>query len=384
MNVILFSQFLSTTKGGGEYVFSIIAKMLADNGNKVWIITNKIKGEQYLQHENIKIIFVPPLLEYRGGHPPGFKENITYSIYAFVRGFSLIKKEKIDILHSNNFAPALTGTTLSFLTRIPHITTIHDVFSFCKDFWKEWGKQENISKLNVLLGPFFERMLIKLKYVAIHTVSEASRDDLVKFGLKKPIYVIHNAIIVDRIDKPKLNPLQFIYIGRLVFYKNLEVAIRAIKILKQSYPEIRLIIVGGGPHKKKLVQFVNNLSLEKNITFMGHVSNEEKKKLLSTSLAMVFPSTCEGFGLVTLEAFSFEKPVLVPNVRPLSDVVENNKTGYIVSALDEKEWADAMEKIIKEPERAHQMGIAGKETLEKKYSLRIMESKILSMYNDFA
>ena len=122
MNVILFSQFFSTTKGGGEYVFSIIAKMLADNGNKVWIITNKVKGEQYLQHENIKIIFVPPLLEYKGGLPPGFKENITYSIYAFVRGFSLIKKEKIDIIHSNNFAPALTINLLltrEFITSSP-------------------------------------------------------------------------------------------------------------------------------------------------------------------------------------------------------------------------------------------------------------------------
>lgn len=86
--------------------------MLADNGNKVWIITNKVKGEQYPQHENIKIIFVPPLLEYRGGHPSGFKENITYSIYAFVREFSLIKNQKIAPIREAIALPPATSKTL--------------------------------------------------------------------------------------------------------------------------------------------------------------------------------------------------------------------------------------------------------------------------------
>jgi len=43
VNILLLSQFFSTTRGGGEYVFSTIAKKLAEKDNKVWVITNKIK-----------------------------------------------------------------------------------------------------------------------------------------------------------------------------------------------------------------------------------------------------------------------------------------------------------------------------------------------------
>ena len=102
MNVLLLTQFFSITKGGSEYLFSLIAQLLAEQGNNVWVITNRVKGEEYTSHKNVKIIFVPPLLEYKGALPPGFKNNITYSLCALKTALSLIKKEKIDIIHSNN------------------------------------------------------------------------------------------------------------------------------------------------------------------------------------------------------------------------------------------------------------------------------------------
>ena len=179
MNILLLSQFFSTTRGGGEYLFSIIAKNLAEKNHNVWVITNKIINEEYQTHEKIKIIFVPPTLEYKGGIPPGFSDNIRYAINAIKTGRSLIKKENINLIHSNNFAPAAAGSILSFFTSKPHITTIHDVFSLCgKNYWKKWGKQSDVSKINVYLAPFFEKLVMKLRLSCIHTVSDASKDDL--------------------------------------------------------------------------------------------------------------------------------------------------------------------------------------------------------------
>lgn len=383
MNVLLLSQFFSLTKGGGEYVFSLIAKSLADEGNNVWVITNRIKNEVYPTHKNIKIIFVPPTLEYRGGLPTGFYENLRYTIGAIRKGLSIIKKEKINIVHSNNFAPALAGSILSTLTGKPHITTIHDVFSLCgRQYWKLWGRQTNVSKISVFFAPHFEKMIIRLKHKAIHTVSETTKEDLIKFGSKESIYVIPNGIEIDNIKSYEPRPFQFVYIGRLVFYKNLEVAIKAIAIVKESFPNIRLIIAGGGPHKENLEKLVNDLKLQQNVKLVGYVSEKEKEILLGTSHGLVFPSLCEGFGIVILEAFVQRKPVLVSNIRPLSDIVTNNVTGFVISPHDENEWAKAFMYVIENPEKSSQIGETGRKELEKTYSFENMKEKILKMYNE--
>ena len=89
-------------------------------------------------------------------------------------------------------------------------------------------------RLNVMLAPFFEKLMVKLKHECVHTVSDATKEDLLKFGEKRPIRVIHNSVDASLVLNAITNPLQFVHVGRLVFYKNLEVVIKAIGILKKS------------------------------------------------------------------------------------------------------------------------------------------------------
>lgn len=381
MNILILSQFFSTTKGGGEYVFNTLTKSLAKHNHRIWVITNKIKNENYEEIQNVHYVFVPPLIEYKGGLPPTFSENIRYVFAALRKGLSIINKEKIDLIHSNNFSPALTGSILSSLTSTPHLTTVHDVFSLCgKDYWKKWGEQNDVSRLNVLLAPFFEKLIIKLKHKATHTVSNATKEDLIQFGEKKPIYVIPNSIEIKDFKTQEKNPLQFIYIGRLVFYKNIEVIIKAIKIVTKTYPNIKLTIVGDGPQKAILKKIVNRLNLEENVIFTGFVSANKKMELLSSSQALLFPSVCEGFGLVLLEAFSVKIPVLVSNVKPLSEIVSDEVTGYVIPPYDEVQWAQKIKKVIENQELVFKMGSNGKKLLEEKYDLEQTYTKIIDMY----
>ncbi|MGI0087150.1 MAG: glycosyltransferase family 4 protein [Nitrosotalea sp.] len=383
MNVLLLSQFFSTTRGGGEYVFSLVAKKLAENNHKIFVITNKIEGEDYKDIKNIQVIFVPPILQYKGGLPPGFADNIRYTINTIRQGLKIIKKENIDIIHSNNFAPALAGSILSTITSKPHITTVHDIFSLCgKNYWKKWGDQSDISRLNVWLAPFFEKLMIKLRYDCIHTVSETTREDLIKFGAKKPIHVIHNSIEPSQASNATPNPLQFVYVGRLVFYKNLEVAIKAIDIVKDIEPKVKLVLVGSGPHKNTLEEMVKKSGLEQNIEFKGYVTAEEKARIIAESAALVFPSLCEGFGLVILEAYEQKKPVLVSDIKPMSDIVQNTTTGYVLDPYDEKEWAQAILGIIKNPDQAKITGNKGYQKLATDYSQESMYQKITKMYQE--
>lgn len=383
MRILLLTQFLSSTKGGGEYLFNLMANAMAKKGHKVWIITHKVENEDYSQfHKNVKIEFVSSI-KYEGGLPPTFKENIGFVLQAVVKGLWLIRKEKIELIHSNNFSPALSSSILSYLTRCPHITAVWDIFSLCGDnYWNKWAEQKGVSRLHAFLGPRFEKMILHIRHAAIHTISKASRDDLLKFGASKPIHIISPSIeeTKNRNDIP--NNLQFVYVGRLVFYKNLEIVIQAISIVKKSHKNVKLKIIGGGPHMESLMNIVKQLGLQENVEFCGYVSEDKKYEVIYSSIAMVFPSFCEGFGLVILESFSCNRPVIVSNVRPLSDIIEDKKDGFVVDAKDEKEWAHAMINLIENPSIALTMGKNGKKKLQEKYSLEEMTSKIESMYQD--
>ena len=382
MNVLLLTQYFAGSLEGSASVFTIIAELLANNGHKVWVITNNVEGVDYPQHENIKIMFVSKPLQVQGTVRTTFKDTIGYIFSSIKAGRTIVKEEKIDIIHSNAIS-ALAGSWLSVITSKPHITTVHDLYSTDRKFWSEWVKQKGNSRWKAFLGRLFEKIVIKSKCAAIHTVSQTSRDDLVKFGAKKPIYVIHNAIPITEAEDSKTNPFQFIYVGRLVFYKNIQTTIKAIKIVKESYPMVTLILVGRGPYREELEKLVVNLDLQENVIFKGHVSEEEKIQLLAKSQALIFPSLFEGFGLVILEAFLQKKPVLVSSVRPIIDIVEHQKTGLVISAEDENEWGKAIKSILSDKENASKMGLAGRKELEKKYSLDVMWERLLAMYNDF-
>jgi glycosyltransferase involved in cell wall biosynthesis len=382
MNVLLLSQLFSSTRGGGEYVFSLLAKKLAENGHNVHIITNRIKDEEYHKIKNIELIFVPPLIEYRGGIPPNAVQNLRYSINAFFAGLNIIRKKKIDLIHSNNFAPALAGSALSTFTGRPHIITIHDVLSLCgKNYWKIWGAQQNAMKVNLLIASFMDRLIPKLRHACIHTVSEATKEDLVKFGEKKPIHVIHNAVEnISTDDSICPNPFQFVYVGRLLFSKNIEVAIRAVGIAKKKIPQIKLVVIGQGPHRKTLENIVKGLGLESNVEFRGHLSDEEKIRILQESCALVFPSICEGFGIVILEAFACKRPALVSNVKPLSDIVTHEKNGFVIDPYDATAWAEYLVKMIKDMNQPQKMGENGHRLLKEKLTHNSMYDKIMKMY----
>jgi len=383
MNILLLSQFFSTTKGGGEYVFKTIANIMVQNDHKVWVITNNVKNERYQESENLKIITVKPILEYKGGLPPSFSDNVRYVTNAYRKGIVLVNKEKIDIIHSNNFSPALVGSLISSFTKVPHITTIHDIFSTCdKNFWKKWSQQPGVSSTNARLVTFFEKLMMRFKFDCIHTVSDATKNDIQKIGTKKPVHIIPNCIQDEEQVKIEPKTSQFVCLGRLVFYKNVEVILQAFKIVVKEFPDTKLVIAGDGPHKESLQELAKKLDINDNITFAGYVTPQQKSKLLAESNALLFPSLIEGFGLVILESFQQKRPVLVSDISPMSDIVENNKTGLVVDPHDEKKWADAIIWLIKNPQESQIMGVKGNKTLRAKYSQELFYEKILKMYHD--
>lgn len=386
MRVLFLSQlFPPAIYGGGEYIFYQWAKEFVNRGNKVVVITQALKNH-VVTHENIdgiEVYRVLPIINYTGQLSINIINNIGYLFFALIKGLSLNRIHDFEIIHSNTYTPALVGKILSFFLKKSFIITIHDIYLINKKFWINWSNQKGISNLNRFIAPLFEKLILSLSPNFIHTVSETSKKDIKKYVNNK-IVVIPNGINIEeyksisKVRNNKKSTKSVLFIGRLVFYKNVQTIIRAFKIVLNSLPEYKLIIIGDGPYKSNLENM--SLNYTHKIIFKGRISDKLKYKYLSESSLLLMPSTVEGFGIVVLEAYAYKKPVISSNIMPLPEIVINGITGYNVNPYDHKEWADKIIDLINNQEKNKRMGLNGYKMVLKNYSIKRTVDKLDSLY----
>ena len=108
---------------------------------------------------------------------------------------------------------------------------------------------------------------------------------------------------------------QILYIGRIEEKKNINNLIKAFQIFYQKHPDYKLILAGKPGHGFKNIQYQIA-----NIQYLGYISAEQKKQLLSESNCLVFISKHEGFGFPILEAFDFGLPVVASDIPVLREI----------------------------------------------------------------
>lgn len=177
-------------------------------------------------------------------------------------------------------------------------------------------------------------------------------------------------------DKPIIFTL-----GRLIYYKGFEYLIEALKDIN-GY----LLIGGSGPLRKKLEEQIEELNLKKKVILLGKIKKEELGSYYQACDLFCLPSIykSEAFGLVQLEAMYFGKPIVSTNI-PGSGVKwvnQNNITGLVVPPKDNKALAEAINKILKNPELKKKFGENAQRRFEKEFKIEAVANKIFKLYNE--
>ena len=117
-------------------------------------------------------------------------------------------------------------------------------------------------------------------------------------------------------------------VGELLPNKNQAMAIRAVNILKDKFPNIKLIIAGNGSEENNLKSLVNNLNLQNNVEFLGYSLILNKyENICNIAVSCSFR---EGLPLNIMEAMLAKKPVIATKNRGHNELINNGKTGFIV------------------------------------------------------
>jgi len=242
-----------------------------------------------------------------------------------------------------------------------------------------------------------KRIIFNLAYkIDCITTPSGSMKELIKsYGIKNRIEVIPNAIELDSFrqkDELKCSEIRkrynlkeddkvILYVGRVAQEKSIDKIIEALAITKRKgISNVRLLIVGGGPAIEELKNLVRSLQIEEQVIFTGEVKNEEIRHYYKIAYLFTIASTSETFGIVIIEALASGIPVLAVRAPGAVDILTDGLDGLLVDD-DVEKFANALDKIIREPELRERLSQGALKTSER-YSIDIVSERMLNLYRE--
>lgn len=168
--------------------------------------------------------------------------------------------------------------------------------------------------------------------------------------------------------------------GRLVPMKGMEYLIRAMAILRAEFPELRLEIAGTGSKRRALEEESRKLGLEGCVVFLGW--RVDLAEVRSGWDVYVQPSVIEPMGLAVLEAMAAGLPVVATKVGGLPELVEEGRTGWLVSPRDPEALAGRIRTLLLDGETRRAMGAAGRARAETEFSPERMCAQVAEVYEE--
>ncbi len=158
-----------------------------------------------------------------------------------------------------------------------------------------------------------------------------------------------------------------LFVGRLERLKGVEVAIRALALLRdRRHDDVRLLILGEDSHegeeseKERLKAIASEVGVRDRVDFVGSVAHHELPYFYAAADVCVMPSYSESFGLVALEAQACGCPVVASGVSGLRSVVRDEVSGYLIDEHDPAAYAERIGRLLENSELAQQMGRRGR------------------------
>lgn len=298
-------------KGLGRYVQKLIENLeKIDEGNHQYHV--------FLRKNNINV-YLPK--------NKNFKKVIAdFKWYSWQEQIKLpffINKLNLDLVHFCHF-------NVPWLYRRKFVVTIHDLILF----HYPTTKNTTLNKTYYLLKLAIYRFIIKSaarRAKKIITVSNFTKQDILKelrIPEKKISVTLEGCELTFEKNVPetlnvnyrKIKPF-LLYVGNAYPHKNLEKLCQAFVLVREKYPDLKLVLVGGDDFfYKRLKKFVRDNEI-KNVHFFGFVSDEKLDIIYREALLYVFPSLYEGFGLPPLEALARQLPVASSNKTSMPEIL---------------------------------------------------------------
>ena len=254
------------------------------------------------------------------------------------------REYKPDIIHAHWWFPSgLVGTWLSRLSHTPLVTTMH-------------GSDVRIARMLSMSRPAFRHVLQNSN--ATTAVSRWLAHEAQAI-VSSPPPVVAPMPVASELFSPGGTRKQdaLLFVGRITKQKGVDLLLETLAKLPAN---VTLDVVGDGPERPALENLAGALGLTSRVRWHGTRTQEALVDFYRSASALVVPSADEGLGLVAVEAMLCETPVVAFDSGGLPDVVQHDRTGFLVTERSSDTLAAAIGELLSRPDRGHALGAAGR------------------------
>lgn len=356
---------------GSERQAAQLTRSLIENSRyDVFMACMKAEGNLGKELYEIGLTEIPAFPLKNFYHP-----TTAAQLHRFAR---LLRKLRIDIVHTHDLYTNIFGMTGAWLARVPvRIASRRDTTG-CRT-----PSQEIIERQVYKLS---HSIVVNADMVRKHLISEGHQEEKIE--------TIYNSFMPERVrprhnreeifnllELPTKSGLQFVTI---VANMNKPVKdhvsfLRAAQQVRREIPGARFALAGDGQLKENLRGFASELGLEQDAFFLGRC--EHIAELLSISNVCVLSSLAEGFSNSILEYMGAERPVVATRVGGAAEAIIEGETGFLVPPAQPDVLAARIIDLLRDPDRADRMGRRGRQIVEQKFTPQAQLDRTEQLYD---
>ncbi|MHA1908883.1 MAG: glycosyltransferase family 4 protein [Candidatus Thorarchaeota archaeon] len=384
--------------GGYESYLHYLSYGLVNNDHQSVIVTQApesdapriIRGENYNIHH-----LTGNLLEARKweffSHPEKDRESVVDLLFKdddleenveqlVIQLSKLLRELQPDVVHAhsiyvvfNRVLKQLKDTSL--FRNLPVVTTVH-------------GLPKPLTLPNGFKTTDFDQLVSHCPYDMIlgvsNTVVEEIKSYLKPTNRESIVRCMYNGV-----DLETFHPLPEIeknwdlaFMGRLEHMKSVDVFPEMLLLLKETHPNIKMVITGEGAYKERILRDFEEKGVQNMVEYLGVINISRVPEIINRSRIFLYPSRREPFGLSVIEAMACGVPVVTANVYGPSEIITNGKDGIAVTPGDAKILAEAIVPLLDSPSLRDEIGKNGRKTVENRFSLNSHLQKMIEIYNE--
>lgn len=381
MRIGLFTDTYPPFINGVSTSVLMLKQGLEKLGHEVYVVT--VNDESFSYKEEDGILKIPSF-------PIGIMNFRQTGIYP-IKAFNIIKKWKLDIIHSHTeFSIGTFARLISKQLNIPLVHTYHTMYEeyiyyITKGYFNSASK-----KLVEYLTLFLCDKTIDELIVPTEKTKELFKD---KYKVKRDVYVIPSGIDTTRFYKENIDKNEIInlkkdlglkktdfivlYVGRIAKEKSIDFLINNFNSVLKRIPKAKMIIVGDGPDIKDLIDLTRKKGLENKIIFTGKAPWTDVPKYYSLCDLFVTASKTETQGLTVIEAMGASKPVVAIRDESFEVMITDKKDGLFFD--DEKSYVDMIYEVYKNKKLRDEISFNARLTADK-YSPYNYAKNVLKVY----